>query len=363
MTQALFDAVPALARTLPLVSLGTWPTPLERVTLGAHEVWIKREDLSDRRAEGYAGNKIRPLELVLGAARAAGRREIWATGAYGSNHALASVVHAPRAGLESGVILWPQPWSRTAAANLEATVTLTDHARFVSSVATMPLAGLRALWTRSAWVMPPGAATPLGALGHASAALELAAQLDGEGAAVVVLPTGSTCTAVGLLVGTALAYELGASRRRPRVIGVRVTPWPVTDRRRIARLAVATARELQARGGPLIRESYQGFLGRLTVVGDELGRGYGVPTVSGWRAIAELAHRGVRLDTTYSAKAAAWLVRKLDQLALAGPVVFWMTKSALPLQAADAARIEALPRVVRRWLEQGRPIANAPAVG
>ena len=54
---------------------------------------IKREDIS---AEGYGGNKIRPLELVFADAQRRGARRIWATGSLGSNHAVATAVHRLR---------------------------------------------------------------------------------------------------------------------------------------------------------------------------------------------------------------------------------------------------------------------------
>jgi len=362
---ALLERVPALRERLPVVPLGTWPTPLEPMQLRGQRVWMKREDLSDPTPGGYAGNKIRPLEVVFGAARAAGDAEIWATGAYGSNHALATVVHARRAGFAGGAILWPQPWSRTAADNLAATATVADHLRFVSSVAVMPLAALRIAWSRSARVMPPGAATPLGAAGHAAAALELLTQLQRRkerSPDTIVLPTGSTCTAVGLLAGTALAAELGLidHARLPRIVAVRVTPWPVTDRLRMARMAVATAAFLTRAGAPYMRAARLGDLfERLTVVGDALGPGYGHPTPEGWAAIAELWHHGVRLDTTYSAKAAGWLLGHLGEarwgLGRDHTIVFWVTKSAPPLPATNPTRVTALPAGVRRWLT--RPVA------
>lgn len=333
------------------MSLGSWPSPLEARALLGHEVLFKREDLS---AKGYAGNKIRPLEIVFGAAREAGKREIWSTGAYGSNHALAAAVHARRQGFSSGAVLWPQPWSQTAAENLEATASVADEIRWVRSVVTMPLAGLWVQRTHDAWVMPPGAATPLGAMGHAGAALELGQQLAGRPIDAVVLPVGSTCTTAGLLVGTALAHAHGLLATLPRIVAVRVTPWPVTEARRIAHLAAGTAEHLGrafARAGlrmPAIAAGARDSLARLEVVGDQLGGGYGRPTVAAYRALAELLHLGIRLDTTYSAKAAAHLLERLRRDG--ERLVFWTTKSALPLPPVNPARIDALPANVKKWL-------------
>ncbi len=358
---AIFEAFPRLRATLPWLPLGDWPSPLERHLVtwpggAAREILVKREDLS---APGYAGNKIRPLELVFGAAREAGLREIWSTGAYGSNHALAAAVHARRQGFAGGAVLWPQPWSQTAAENLVATASVADELRFVGSVVAMPAMALRVRATRSAWVMPPGAATPLGAMGHAGAALELGVQLEARGVRridALVLPVGSTCTTVGMLVGTALAQALGLLAARPRVVAVRVTPWPVTAPWRIANLAARTAHALMERmraagiSPPALPLSRRDYLGHLEVIGDELGPGYGHPTPAAWGAVAAFAHAGIRLDTTYSAKAAAHLAKRRDP----GPVVFWSTKSQLPLPEALPERVAAMPPEARRWLARGK---------
>lgn len=360
MTQApaLFEMWPRLATVVPWMRLGQWPSPLEAKVVRGHEVLFKRED---RSAESYAGNKIRPLEMVFGAARAAGRREIWATGAYGSNHALAAVVHARQQGFVGGAILWPQPWSRTAQDNLVATLSVADEVQWARSIVAMPLIGGWIAATRNAWVMPPGAATPLGALGHAGAAIELGQQLERRAAGArkvtaIVLPVGSTCTAAGLLVGTALAGAAGLYKDGlPTIVAVRVTPWPVTAAWRIARLAAATAEHLAglfAKAGlavPAFARKPGDFLARLEVVGDELGPGYGEPTIAGWSALAELSHVGLRLDTTYSAKAAAHLLRRLGR-GDDGTLVFWATKSAVPLPATDAVRMGRVPARIHAWL-------------
>src|SRR5258706_10347077 len=127
MDNALARALPVL-REHPWVTLGDWPTPVEpldRVAaahgLAAGTLWVKREDIS---AKGYGGNKIRTLEAMFGQAVAQGATPIYATGAYGSNHALATVLHAARAQLEAGVLLFPQPVTKTALANLVATLSL-----------------------------------------------------------------------------------------------------------------------------------------------------------------------------------------------------------------------------------------------
>ena len=59
---------------LPWVSLGEFPTPVERLELegcAASEVWIKRDD---RSGKPYGGNKVRKLELLLAQALEQGQR-------------------------------------------------------------------------------------------------------------------------------------------------------------------------------------------------------------------------------------------------------------------------------------------------
>jgi CubicO group peptidase (beta-lactamase class C family) len=61
----------SLNHPVPRVSLGTFPTPVERLSVpgAAQEVWVKRDD---RSGQSYGGNKIRKLEFLLADARARG---------------------------------------------------------------------------------------------------------------------------------------------------------------------------------------------------------------------------------------------------------------------------------------------------
>lgn len=358
---ATFEVLPGLARALPRVSLGSWPTPVEPLRVGrrvaaSDQVWVKREDVS---AQAYGGNKVRPLEVVFGECLDRGMTRIWATGALGSNHSVATSAHAPTAGLDHGAILWGQPTSECARENLRATVSLGAEIRALRSVVALPfsaawLAAMARLLGRRDYLMAPGAATPLGALGHISAGLELARQVDaGELPAPrhIVLPVGSTCTTAGMLVAMQLARQLGLGWRVPPFIwAVRVTPWPVTEPRRIARLAVKAAAELARRGGPRVDLDGAGYRRHFSVLGSYLGPGYGRPTAAGIDAIHRFRAAGAPvLDTTYSAKAAAFLFDMLPRAS--GSVLLWATKSSAPLPPDDAQRLSGLPRWLRRWLE------------
>lgn len=318
---------------LPWADLGTWPTPL---THARGDIWVKREGAS---SPAYGGNKVRTLEAWLGHAQSIGARRIWAIGAYGSNHCVATVVHARRLGIDAGVILFPQPASKWAAENAGALIESGCEIVRLRSVVEVPFAGF--LKARRELVMPPGGATPVGTVGAMTAAFELAEQIEAGLApppAQIVLAIGSTCTTAGLLAGTQLARAAGLWRwPLPVIHAVRVTPWPVTSRVLVLALARKSLERIEKLGGPRVELDPS----RLVVDAKELGRGYGRITE---RARAALGSLPVRLDGVYSAKAAAALHR------VTGPTIFWATKSEAVLPAPAISVLATANHALAKWL-------------
>ena len=346
--RALQAAVPALYDRLPWIGLGTWPTPIERVR---DEIWVKREDLT---APTYGGNKVRTLEAMFGRARAAGATRIWATGAYGSNHVLATVIHAAQAGLEAGALLFPQPPSEPALANAGAIVAAAPAIVTLPSVAMLPAAMALIARRAGAYVMAPGGASAEGAMGALAAAFELAAQCGRGGAPwplAIVVPVGSGCTTAGLLAGLHLAHALGHAPPPPAVHAVRVTPWPITSRWRLARLAAHAIALCEAQLGRSSGVGFAALQASLTVDGRFLGAGYGHMTATGEAAATELAHHGLHADPVYAAKAAAALFELAPRAP--GPVLLWLTKSSAPLARATDDQIARAPARLRHWLGRG----------
>ena len=371
MAFPLFDAIPACERHVPRVVLGNFPTPIESLEsvareLGVGEIdaWVKRDDIS---APAYGGNKVRTLELLFGEARALGHEQVISTGAFGSNHALATAIHAPRVGLAPGALLFPQPVSLAAFTNLRALAQSNAKLYSLPHWSALPLgmAWLRLGLRRSPapYVMAPGGATALGALGYVSAALELGRQIAAYELPAprrVIVGVGSTCTSAGLLLGLALAAHLRIGfepATLPRLVSVRVSPWPVTSRLRILTLAARAARLLHTWSNgalPLFDASTLGA--RFEVDGNFLGPGYGEPSPAGNHAEALWQKLGLpALDGTYSAKAAARVVAGL-RAREPGPILFWSTKSSVPLpsrdlgEQSDRARQASVPARVRAWL-------------
>ena len=366
----------ALANHLPRVrvpwlSIGQWPTPVTALDVEGRPVWVKHEGDAHPR---YGGNKVRTLEAWLGHARSIGARRIWAIGAYGSNHAVATIVHAPLAGLDGAAIVFPQPASEWASENCGALIASGCPLVRLRSVVEVPFAAWRvARRERDAVVMPPGGATPIGTFGALAAAFELADQIAAHAAPPpgrIVLAIGSTCTTAGLLAGLLLARALGLWRWPvPIVHGVRVTPWPITSRLRTAALARRTLARVEQLGGPRSSVGLRELLGHLVIDGRELGPGYGHPTPACDEAMRALRGRAPeqpglapaqgesglappRLDGVYSGKAAAALLRL--HRAGAGPLLFWASKSTATLPAPTTVEIARAPAALAHWLSEAR---------
>ncbi len=365
---ALFREFPALATQLRWAALGQYPTPIEALDSPAWlpdspPLFIKREDLA---SPFYGGNKVRTLEAHLGRALSFGATEVWATGAYGSNHATATVIHAQRLGLKAGVMLWPQPLTLPARANMLAMLAKRPYVWPLQSVAMLPL-GMAQLPKRARhpiYLMSPGGANTVGTLAHVSAGLEIAHQVRANHMPCperILLAVGSTCTITGLLVGLQLAADLGIAfgESLPIVHGVRVTPWPITSRWRVAHFAHQTSRLLaHLVGRSELEHSMRLFHHGLRIDHRYLGAGYGKPTASGRAAQAAMAAiGGPMLDVVYSAKSAAAFfdlakMSKTSKMSKHGPLLFWATKSTAKLPVASPRDIRVAPRPWQRWLNQ-----------
>lgn len=369
----LFDVFPALADATPFVSLGEFPTPVERLLPLARtggRLFAKRDD---RSSPIYGGNKVRTLEGLFGDALAGGSTTIHSTGAYGTNHGLAAILHAPRVGLTPGVIAFPQPVSACALENLRVMLSLGPVVRDLPHWSALPFGMLA---TRRAdrregvasTIMLPGGASPIGGLGYVNAGLELARQVSaGELPRPdrIVVGVGSTCTSAGLLVGLRLAAQRGIGFSTPPLVhSVRVTPWPVTSRFRIVSLAVDIAAFLAAKVSDrsLAYRSNELSSG-LAIDGSEIGFGYGFPTKRGRLAIHEFRDAlGWELDTTYSAKAAAAATRVARDTE--ETVLFWSTKSTAKLPEVRPDVVAGAPPRMKRWMARAeRAIAKRVARG
>lgn len=339
----------------PLTFGPTAIEPLPRLSQhlgGRVELFAKREDCNSGLA--FGGNKLRKLEYALGQAMARGHRSVATFGAAGSNHALATAIHAQRLGLECVCLLGPQP------AGPGVRRTLNRHLALGTQL--VPWSGSRAtrleLYRRlfrgpdpaqRPWVIPIGGSTWHGTVGYVNAAFELAAQVRAgqlPAPEFIYVPLGTMGTVAGLAVGLAAA-GLGS-----RVVAVRVVIETIADEPRTRRLGAKTARLLHRLDSdfPLVGEDEM----KLEVRDEFLGEGYAVPTPAAREAVEWADTRlGLRLETTYSGKALAALLADAAAGRLEGRnVLFWNTYSSAPSDAPDEHPVRpGLPGPLARYFD------------
>ena len=362
MTSPLARAFPGTA-SLPGAGIATLPTPVDQLSelaevLGVARLMVKRDDLT---SPVYGGNKVRKLELLLGEALAEGRKAVITYGAYGSNHALATAVHARALGLEPHAVLSPQAPGPFAAATLRA------HAGL--GTVLYPVDGwdgareaVRAKQTLAErdgiapYEIPMGGTNALGAVGYVNAAIELIDQLrdinagiDGASMADYLRPDylyvagGTIGTAIGLAIG------LAAVGAHTRVLAVRVTPTEVASEDVAVALTektVALLRELD----PTFPDLGYGDL-IFDMRDDWFEPGYGVVTCETEEAVSIAAAAGVNIETTYTGKAFAAMVDDAREgLISGGQVLFWNTYNSAPMPAAGDVAV--LPEVLRDYVAE-----------
>lgn len=321
------------------ILLGDYPTAVDRIgalSTPRSTLWVKRDDLS---SPLYGGNKVRKLELLLGAARAAGRSRILTIGAVGSHQVVATAVYGKRHGFAVEAILVAQPSSAHARLNLRVALA---HG-LVATVAPAwalapPLLAMR--WERDAYFIRLGGSSALGSIGFVDAARELAVQVEaGELAEpdVVFVAMGSGGTAAGLAVG----FEQAGLRTR--VIGVAISPPAPLLAHLARRLAVKTAALAGLPPAAGVRAAR-----RIEVDGRWIGRGYGHPTAEAGAAMAEASAAGLTLDATYTAKGFAAALAHVRE-GESTNVLFWHTLSTAPLAPllGDAGAEPMPPRLER----------------
>ncbi|MDI6843105.1 MAG: pyridoxal-phosphate dependent enzyme [Anaerosomatales bacterium] len=345
-------AYPGLS-ALPRAAIAELPTPLVPMEalgreLGVGSLAVKRDDLTSAR---YGGNKVRKLQFLLGQALSEGRRAVVTFGAYGSNHVLATAVHARALGLEPHAVLSPQAPGPFARATLLAHAALgtqlhlaegwdseAQGARVAAELAERD--GVEPL------VVPMGGSAPRGVVGYVEAAFEIASQVEAgvwERPDVVYLAGGTLGTAVGLAIGFA------ALRWPTRVVAVRVTPEEVANEARAETLVAETVALLRSLDGsfPALRRADLA----LELRHDWFEPGYGVVTPETTAAVEMARRHGLALETTYTGKALAALTADARAGALAGArVLFLDTYNSAPMPAPG--RVDALPEALRAYVAE-----------
>ncbi len=344
----LAQALPRLARRVPRIALGQFPTPLTDSGDSRLALYIKRDD---RTHPLYGGNKLRKLEYLFGRAFRLGAQRIATFGAAGSNHALATAIHCRALGLEPLAFLGHQ---RRSAAVVE---TLRAHARLGTEIVYWggPPESRRRIVAetlrsqrRRTWLIPAGGSSMAGALGYVGAAFELRAQIDAGLAPEpdrLYLPLGTMGTVAGLAVGMKLAGFATT------LVAVRVVAPAFASEARLWRYCRRLERML-LRLQPGLRMPARAP--RIDVRHDQFGSGYAHTTATADNALLRAGRElGLTLETTYSAKAMAALYADRDAGRLDGQTVVFLNtyNGGVPALAQCRERQRVVPDEFRRYFD------------
>jgi len=285
------------------------PLPRLSAALGGQvEVWAKREDCNSGIA--FGGNKVRKLEYLAAEALAQGCDTLVSIGGVQSNHTRQVTGVAAHLGLKAVTVQehwvdWADPvYARVGNIQLSrimgADIRLDDAGFDI---------GIRDSWRRALesveaaggtpYAIPAGASDhPLGGLGFASWAREVAAQED---ALDVFFDTIIVCTVTGSTQAGMIAGFALEARPERRVIGIDASATLVRTREQVTRIATDTAERIGLRR-PLRDDE-------ITLVPGYQGPAYGLPDEATIEAI-HLAARteGMLSDPVYEGKSMAGLI-------------------------------------------------------
>lgn len=361
-TNALFTAFPALKEKLPYITLGSFPTPIEKLETLSNElgisVYIKRDDFSggtDSNGNAiYGGNKVRKLEFLLADAQRHGATKVLTFGCAGSNHAVATAVHADRIGMQTICMLKHQPASAVVQRNLLMHLCCNSQLHFNVNNDVRKLHSLM-IWLEEfykdghvPYIIPTGGSNILGTIGYVNAIFELAEQIKNG---IMPKPThiyvacGSCATTAGILLGCKAA-GLDA-----QVVAIVIEPGD-------AATFAQTIDSLFKRTNQYLRELDSTFP-ELTYDENDLninlhfaGPGYGVFTQEGASAAETLEKSsGIQLEGTYTAKAFAGMLSTLPKNSDA-TVLFWNTYCGLPMAELDNKDYRNLPHCFHYYFDE-----------
>ena len=294
-------------KTLPRVTLASWPTPLEEAprlaeALGLEKLYVKRDDLTGL---GLGGNKVRKLEYLLGEAIARGADTVITTAGAQSNFLRLTAVAARRLGLRPILVV-----RGTRPASLQGNLLLMHLAgadlRFVDTADAYDASTIALMRDIGEQVEAAGHhpylihlgtfSGGLAAVGYVTGGLELVEQCRAAGISQsrIAVAVGSGGTYAGLLLGLRIAggafHVQGASV---------LSPVPFL-RARIREKAHAAAEILGV--SATLREE------EIDVTDGLIGAGYGTPPDESLDAVYLAARtEGLILDPIYTGRALAAL--------------------------------------------------------
>ncbi|MDR1872415.1 MAG: D-cysteine desulfhydrase [Deltaproteobacteria bacterium] len=286
------------------------PTPIEflpRLTASLNagiEVFVKRDDLLPGT---LGGNKTRKLDFSVARALSLGADALVTSGAVQSNHCRLTLAWAIREGLKCHLVLEervPNSYDPHGSGNNLLFNLLGAHGLKVIPgtadvrAAVEEVAGEIIQKGHKPFIIPGGAADPVGALGYAACAEEILSQEKELGLKFdyVICASGSGGTHSGLLAGFS---ALGSAIK---VVGVNVRRPTSEAQKEVVADLTARTRDLLGLSGGIDPATVVSFA-------DYLGPGYSLPDAGTLDAIRLLARtEAILTDPIYTGKALAGLL-------------------------------------------------------
>lgn len=341
MSYPLFTTWPKLKSTLHIEEFADLPTPVEQFNFShknstpIDNLWIKRDDLTHSL---YGGNKVRKLEFIIGDAKSQNKNTLVTMGAIGTNHGTATAIFADIHGLNTEVILFDQPVTKTVINNLRIMNHYGAKLKYKKTILASALSYYASSYCASIFSkqkkyhLPAGGSNTIGCISFVNAALELNQQID-DGALpkpdMIICPVGSSGTLAGLTLGMALL------KSDIQVIGVRVAPShlgpiPICTKSSVTSLMNQTYKSLKEKDSSIPNVS----LPEIILEDDYYGDGYGVALDAGDKATQVFSDAGLTLESTYTAKAAAATL-DLCQAFPDKKILYWHTFNSRELDLGE----------------------------
>jgi D-cysteine desulfhydrase len=300
------------------VDLLQGPTPIQRAERLEQWLDLKSRGIGlylkrdDHMLIGGGGNKLRKLEFHIGAALETGVDTVITVGGLQSNHARLTAAVCARLGLACELILTRAVPKDEVDYELNGNVLLdqlfgADIQVLAKGSDALAKADIRAAQLRDSGrkvlVIPTGGSTPLGSLGYARCAAEIAQQETELGLTFnqVVVPNGSAGTHAGLAAGFELLDRGTSIVKSYSVLSDRDTS--------AARTLTLTQDALTLLGSDAVVTAEA-----INIDGRQLGDGYGLPTPAMQEAVRLMARaEGLLIDPVYSGKAFAGLLADIRQ--------------------------------------------------
>ena len=298
--QSVFSRImEVMMNTYPKLSLGIFPTPIQRLNRISdrvkREIFIKRDDLT---GIGLGGNKVRKLEYLLADAKKQGAEVVFTTGGAQSNHAMLTAAAAGKVGLKAILILKKRGVTERLGNQLlehlmGTEVIFMDTDDYADIYAEMDRMGQQL--GVPYYKIPCGGSNALGSLGYVDCALEITKQKMTFSHIVCAEGSGGT------MAGLALGAKLFLPQTKVHGMMVDTDPFDVITPR-----LMREAAELLGADVPVTDDNY--------TLRDVCGPGYAIPSEDGNAAVALMAREeGIFLDPVYTGKAFGGLLRMIEE--------------------------------------------------